>query len=567
VIVRAGPLRLELEGADVRYVRFGGLELVRRIYAAVRDDAWGTVPYERRLIELDRGRDRFRARFACSAGDGVEMEWKIDVEGTAGGDLRYRMDARAGSAFAYNRIGICVLHPPAVTAGQSYRATGSEGRMPLLIGPQPVENEIAVALFEPFRELEIGLPPDGLLQFAFSGDEFEMEDQRNWTDASFKTYSTPLARGVPHRASPGQRFEQAVAMSFVPPSGPRRPRPRALSVTLGDVTQARLPAVGLALPRPVAPLGAEEVARLAALRPSHLRCGIDTGAAGSMEAQISSAVAVASGVGAQVELALGAGVGARAEAELAAFARAAAPHRAHIARVLVLPRDQTATTSALAASARAFLSASLPGVALVSGTAGDFVELNRGQSDLGLLDAIAYSIDPQAHAFDDRSLVETLEAQAETVLSARALSGGLPVVVGPVTLGPRRAGDVDPRQASPFAAAWTVGSLHRLCAAGADSITYYQATGPHGVAAGDPLPRLYDVLRTLGEWRGARLVAVESSDPLALEALAVEHAAGESLLVSSLHPRARRVRVGSPGDAVRTIDLPAYATVRLDDVR
>lgn len=31
----------------------------------------------------------------------------------------------------------------------------------------------------------------------FSGETFEMEDQRNWTDASFKTYCRPLARPAP----------------------------------------------------------------------------------------------------------------------------------------------------------------------------------------------------------------------------------------------------------------------------------------------------------------------------------------------------------------------------------
>ena len=33
-------------------------------------------------------------------------------------------------------------------------------------------------------------------ELAFEGDIFEMEDQRNWTDASFKTYCTPLARNT-----------------------------------------------------------------------------------------------------------------------------------------------------------------------------------------------------------------------------------------------------------------------------------------------------------------------------------------------------------------------------------
>lgn len=33
----------------------------------------------------------------------------------------------------------------------------------------------------------------------FEGDVFEMEDQRNWTDASYKTYCTPW--GCPSRLS------------------------------------------------------------------------------------------------------------------------------------------------------------------------------------------------------------------------------------------------------------------------------------------------------------------------------------------------------------------------------
>ena len=31
----------------------------------------------------------------------------------------------------------------------------------------------------------------------FNGETFEMEDQRNWTDASFKTYCTPLSLPYP----------------------------------------------------------------------------------------------------------------------------------------------------------------------------------------------------------------------------------------------------------------------------------------------------------------------------------------------------------------------------------
>ena len=42
--LRAGPLALVLEGGDLRQISAGPHELVRRIYGAVRDRVWGTVP-------------------------------------------------------------------------------------------------------------------------------------------------------------------------------------------------------------------------------------------------------------------------------------------------------------------------------------------------------------------------------------------------------------------------------------------------------------------------------------------------------------------------------------------
>lgn len=45
---------------------------------------------------------------------------------------------------------------------------------------------------------------------AFEGDVFECEDQRNWTDASFKTYCTPLEIPFPVQVEKGERFSQTV---------------------------------------------------------------------------------------------------------------------------------------------------------------------------------------------------------------------------------------------------------------------------------------------------------------------------------------------------------------------
>ena len=46
----------------------------------------------------------------------------------------------------------------------------------------------------------------------FSGDVFETEDQRNWTDASFKTYCTPLGIPYPVKLKSGEKIIQKVVL-------------------------------------------------------------------------------------------------------------------------------------------------------------------------------------------------------------------------------------------------------------------------------------------------------------------------------------------------------------------
>ncbi len=47
----------------------------------------------------------------------------------------------------------------------------------------------------------------------FEGEVFEMEDQRNWTDASFKTYCTPLEIPYPVEVTKGTKISQKITIS------------------------------------------------------------------------------------------------------------------------------------------------------------------------------------------------------------------------------------------------------------------------------------------------------------------------------------------------------------------
>ena len=63
------------------------------------------------------------------------------------------------------------------------------------------------------------------------------------------------------------------------------------------------------------------------------------------------------------------------------------------------------------------------------GTTVNFAELNRGNPPVWVSDGVCFSIHPQVHAFDNRSLVETCAAVADTVASARQFSEVYPIAV------------------------------------------------------------------------------------------------------------------------------------------
>ena len=127
------------------------------------------------------------------------------------------MDGRGARAMLYNRIGFCVLHPWRELGGAGYRGETPQGpvtgEFPRLVAPQRFENGVYVPLFNSVSRLEIALAGGGEVTLAFDGDLFETEDQRNWTDSSFKTYCTPLALGFPHQLAAGERRHQAVTVS------------------------------------------------------------------------------------------------------------------------------------------------------------------------------------------------------------------------------------------------------------------------------------------------------------------------------------------------------------------
>ena len=241
-----------------------------------------------------------------------------------------------------------------------------------------------------------------------------------------------------------------------------------------------------------------------------------------------------------------------------------------VARVLVAPEgarsatpDET-TPPELVRLVREQLG--LGGVPVAGGTDMYFTEVNRTRPQMEAMDGLFWSVNPQVHAFDDVSVLETPEAQGEQVRAALEITGGKAVFVGPVTLKRRYnvnataaeaegAADelpdpVDPRQASLLGAAWTAASLKYLSEAGAAAVTYFETTGWRGVLQGDQAPLLperfparagqvfplYHVLADAAGWVGGDVLEWRSSRPLDVVGLAVRTDSATHVLVANLTP-------------------------------
>src|SRR2546426_12072988 len=119
--LRAGPLTMVFEPhtACLRHIRLGDHEVVRALYAAVRDQDWATLTPRVTLRDQNIKTDSFHLDFDCLCQRGaIDYFWEGVVSGDANGRVRFSFEGVARSDFLRNRIGLCILHPITECAGK-----------------------------------------------------------------------------------------------------------------------------------------------------------------------------------------------------------------------------------------------------------------------------------------------------------------------------------------------------------------------------------------------------------------------------------------------------------------
>ncbi|MBB3178395.1 hypothetical protein [Variovorax sp. Sphag1AA] len=554
VLLGTGRLTAQLRGTRLGPVCYDGHEVWHGVDFLYRDADWGTP---KPVVDASTHRahdDGFHAELRGHIDAGAaRIVFEVAIE-ARGRTLRYEATAHAERDIHTNRTGVVVMHPLSV-CGQPVEVTHVDGRtsastFPTLIAPWPP--------FMLVRAIRHIYADGAWASCRFSGDDFELEDQRNNADASFKTYSRSNLMPRPYLLRAGEEIRQSVVLEIEsPPAQQHAARPGPVRVSVGAIAGA-LPLVGTAIS-----IEDVDVPALRTLAPGLLHLTLDAPDQPFDARRVSRLLVDAGGCALRIDIA---GVDPTR----------AAPQLNHIAAALrdagVVPTVVVAFPSSppvVEAARHAFPQSRIGG-----GTPHFFTQLNRIEG-LGPVDFISFTTASVVHGADDTEIMAGLRSLPAMVRTVHARHGPVPVHVGPSSIGARHSplggqpesdgtrrlalARRDPRTRGLYGAAWALGYIAQLAYAGAEAITLFSLQGDAAlVVDGVPTPA-FEVMQRLGA--PGRCRTVDVSDPETVAALAIERDGRCEVLLANLHHEPVEVALvgnaGLPLDA--RVSLAPYA--------
>lgn len=549
----AGLLSVDLSDGNLRTIKYDGVEVLRGVSYLVRDRDWGT--YNPQIHDLNVAENgagftvTYQAR--CEGPKASQLAIDVRIEASSSGVLIFDAVANTTTGFETNRCGFCILHPIIGVAGSPVSVEHVDGtlnktHLPDLIEPwQP---------FKDMRAITHEVIPGVSAECRMEGDTFEMEDQRNWSDASYKTYVRPLALPWPYQIAVGAPQHQRIVLTIRDRrEGATKPAEdiEPISITLAETT-GTMPNIGIIITpeEAKASLAAKEL--LQEISPQDLLFHYDplAGHTGSVFSNFSALAAHHKGR-ISLEIALPCEKPLIDETNaIAADMKAAGFTPDAIIVSPAIDRQSTPPGSAwppcppledvYVAARSAF-----PDIRLGGGMLSYFTELNRKRIPGDLVDFVTHCTNPIVHAADDLSVMQTLEALPFITRSVRAIYGNKPYRIGPSTIPMRQnpygsktmenpndkriaMANRDPRHNGKFAESFAMAYAISVLNAGLDSLTLSALTGPFGLIAseneptiqGDKRP-LFNAVKALAQLAGQSLRQCRSSRPSDVLAFAV----------------------------------------------
>jgi len=374
-------------------------------------------------------------------------------------------------------------------------------------------------------------PDNRSIKVNSTGKVLEAEDQRNWTDNTYKIYSGSLSEPRPYVASAGSIWSQSVTFEINPPS---KPVPDGSKIVVKEIDS--LPSIGLQFNTdPLLPADTLDTAFIL-LDIDHIRINEE-----SLSAQKINSVSTNGLIVEAALLSSNSGADLHREIEhlnkqIPAGSRILIQREG---REIVEEKDLPPNKS---------LSSFIPG------TDAYLVDLHRNKYNFG--ESISYSMVPTLHSSDTETIFKTLHTQAESINFAQEFLAPQ-VLISPITFSTRgnpetghsrdqRINFANPEMALRIrtieGAAWTLGSIFALASAGAFSGTWHELFGEHGVIYPESdaiqFSPTFHALSALGAHHANQITIATSLDN---SWVAFENREVKKIVVASLRPWALEI--------------------------
>jgi hypothetical protein len=415
--------------------------------------------------------------------------------------------------------------------GSTVKSQGNEYQLPAVISPQRVVDGVTQGLFPAANEMLFAATDQRSIKVVSTGKVLEAEDQRNWTDNTYKIYSGSLSEPRPFVTSAGSLWQQSVTFEVSPPS---KQVPDGSKIVVKEIDS--LPSIGLQFNTdPLLPMDELNTA-LFLLDVDHIRI--------NEESLTGQKVISASTNGLIVEAALLSSYsGEKLHREIEHLNKqipAGSRILSHREGREIIEADDLPKNKSLSS--------------FIPGTDAYLVDLHRNKYNFG--ESISYSMAPTVHSSDTETVFKTLYTQAESIGFAQEFLAPQ-VLISPITFSTRgnpetghsrdqRINFANPEMALRIrtieGAAWTLGSIFALASAGAFSGTWHELFGEYGViypeSGAIKFSPTFHTLSALGAHHAHQITIATSLDN---SWVAFENREVKKIVVASLRPWALEI--------------------------
>ena len=522
--VTHGGFTLDLAREAIRNIRFEGVQIIDLLYTAIRPSDWSTLKSDEYAADLKISGNDYEITITESFTSALVATTKVIL--SVGNTFSVEYELKGLAEYSVNRWGICFCLDTADWMGASVLSSGNSYSLLRDISPQRIVDGVVQGLFPESHEMQFIAADQRYLKVASNGKVLEAEDQRNWTDNTYKIYSGSLKESRPFTSSPGSSWKQKVNFEV---GVPKQNSADPTKILVREIEA--LPSIGLQFNSDPLLTPDDLEKALVLLEIDHLRV--------NAESLTPQKIATTASNGLILETALlSSNQNEILKAEVVQLSE-----RVPAGSRLLIQREGREVVEATDLPKNESLNTYIPG------TDAYLVDLHREKFEF--TNSVSYSITPTVHSTDTETIFKTLSTQKESIEFAQKYLAPQ-VFLSPITFSTRgnpetghsrdqRINFADLDSAMHIrtieGAAWTLGSIHAVASAGAFSGSWHELFGEHGIiysqSGAIKFSPVFHAISALGAHHAHQITIATSLDN---SWVAFENRETKTILVASLRP-------------------------------